>query len=268
MKRPITEHARRLLAQAIPAMVVEIKSTQGATPRDKGTAMLVTAETVHGSIGGGRMEWDAINTARKLLKSRDKNEHVLDVALNAYQGREGHLRLRIGVLTQSRLLNIEAFETMEEAAMPTVLLFGAGPVGQSLMKALAPLPLHSRWIEDRQHFAAGEEVVQTPHVLDEVAKAPAHSAFAVMTYSPTLDHLICASVLERGDFAYLGVVGSEARKQNLVASFRQLQIPEAQIARIACPMGGARLDKRPEVIAALAAAEILLALAPQSEPPL
>lgn len=268
MKRPITDHARRLLAQAIPCEVVEIKSTQGATPRDKGTMMLVTIEAVHGSIGGGRVEWDAITAARKLLKSRDRNEHVLDVALSAYQGREGHLRLRLGPLTQSRLLNIEAAEMAAEAAMPTVLLFGAGPVGQSLMKALAPLPLHCRWIEDRQHLTAGEEVVQTPHVLDEVAKAPAHSAFAVMTYSPTLDHLICASVLERDDFAYLGVVASEARKQNLIASFRQLQIPEAQIARIACPMGGARLDKRPEVIAALATAEILNALAKPTTPPL
>ena len=40
---------------------------QGLTPREAGAAMLVTAERSFGTIGGGRLEWEASARARELL---------------------------------------------------------------------------------------------------------------------------------------------------------------------------------------------------------
>ncbi len=69
-------------------------------------------------------------------------------------------------------------------------------------------------------------------------------------------------MLERGDFAYLGLIGSRTKRARFERGFRELGIPAARIAAMACPIGGTALrDKRPPVIAALAAAEMLMALA-------
>ena len=70
------------------------------------------------------------------------------------------------------------------------------------------------------------------------------------------------AVLRRGDFTYLGLIGSRTKRRRFEAGFRELGIPAERIGRLICPIGGAALrDKRPAVIAALTVAEILHALA-------
>jgi xanthine dehydrogenase accessory factor len=83
----------------------------------------------------------------------------------------------------------------------------------------------------------------------------------VMTHSHALDSLITGVVLERGDFRYLGLIGSQSKAARFRSAFRAMGLPEERIARLICPIGGTEVhDKRPEVIAALAAAEIIKAL--------
>ena len=82
-----------------------------------------------------------------------------------------------------------------------------------------------------------------------------------MTYSHGLDFEICEAVLRRGDFAYLGLIGSRSKRARFEHGWRELGLDDALIARLVCPIGGPLRDKRPPVIAALAAAEVLHALA-------
>ncbi len=82
-----------------------------------------------------------------------------------------------------------------------------------------------------------------------------------MTHSHALDSLIAATVLEGRRHCYLGLIGSRTKKTLFFKGFRELGLPEAALAAISCPIGGdAVRDKRPAVIAALAAAEIATAL--------
>jgi xanthine dehydrogenase accessory factor/xanthine dehydrogenase large subunit len=105
-------------------------------------------------------------------------------------------------------------------------------------------------------------VVVTERALAEVETAPAGAAYLVMTHSHALDSMICAAALQRGDFAYLGLIGSRTKRAQFERGFRELGIPKERIARLVCPIGSARIkDKRPPVIAALVAAELLHALA-------
>lgn len=56
------------LAQ-VPAVVrVVVAQVQGSTPREPGAYMLVDAAGLTGTIGGGRLEWEAIEAARELLQ--------------------------------------------------------------------------------------------------------------------------------------------------------------------------------------------------------
>jgi len=73
---------------------------------------------------------------------------------------------------------------------------------------------------------------------------------------------LCEAVLQRGDFAYLGLIGSRTKRQRFERGWRELGITDAQITRLICPIGGNQLrDKRPAVIAALVANELLHHLA-------
>ncbi len=57
----------RLQHDGTPCVVVTIVSTRGSVPREAGTRMLVTADDVIGTIGGGHLEFKAIGIARDML---------------------------------------------------------------------------------------------------------------------------------------------------------------------------------------------------------
>ena len=109
---------------------------------------------------------------------------------------------------------------------------------------------------------ADVETRLTPMPEEMVREAPAGTAFVMLTHDHALDFLIVAEALKRPDTAYVGMIGSKTKK----ATFRSWFLKtaggnEAEFARLVSPIGGDTVkDKRPAVIAALAAAEIMTAL--------
>jgi xanthine dehydrogenase accessory protein XdhC len=248
-------------------VLVRVAKAKGSTPREAGTAMLVTASAAHGTIGGGRLEWEAISRARELLAG-DARASAFEMPLGPAVGQccGGRVRLDLVRAAAAELAALAADEARTQETLPTVLLFGAGHVGKALARALAPLPLRLRWIDGRagefpDPALTGPEVVVTERPLAEIQAAPAGSAYIVMTHSHGLDFTLCEAVLRRDDFAYLGLIGSRSKRARFERGWRELGLGEQQLARLVCPIGGQLRDKRPAVIAALAAAEILLALA-------
>jgi xanthine dehydrogenase accessory factor len=51
-----------------PVALVEVAGTKGSTPREQGAFMLVSRDAIHGTIGGGQLEYVAIDKARQLLR--------------------------------------------------------------------------------------------------------------------------------------------------------------------------------------------------------
>jgi xanthine dehydrogenase accessory protein XdhC len=258
---------RELLARDEPAVVVSVAATKGSAPREAGTRMIVTATRSHGTIGGGRLEWDATLRARALLGEGEASA-ALDLPLGPAIGQccGGLVSLRLERADAALCAEVEATEQREHLRLPLVLLFGAGHVGKALAAALAPLPLRLRWIDGRADLFPepaifGPEVVISERVLNEVEAAPAGTAYLVMTHSHALDSMICAAVLQRNDFCHLGLIGSRTKRAQFERAFRDLGIPPARIKRLVCPIGGRLKDKRPPVIAALAAAELIQVLA-------
>jgi xanthine dehydrogenase accessory factor len=258
---------RRLLAEQEAVVLVRVARAKGSTPREAGVSMLVTGHAVHGTIGGGRLEWEAIARARELLAAGE-TAGTLEVPLGPAVGQccGGHVTLSLARAGAAELALLEAAAAEERAGWPLVLLFGAGHVGKALARALAPLPLRLRWIDGRaDEFPSpaleGPEVILSERPLAEIRVAPAASAYVVMTHSHGLDFEVCEAILRRADFAYLGLIGSRTKRTRFERGWRELGLTDQQIGRLVCPIGGQLRDKRPAVIAALAAAEILLALA-------
>jgi xanthine dehydrogenase accessory factor len=177
------------------------------------------------------------------------------------------VELSIGIVDEPTKADLIAAAEAEDAKLPHIDIFGGGHVGHALASAFALLPVHVVVVETRADALEGMpesiETRLTPVPEEMVRDAPAGSAFVVLTHDHALDFLIVAEALKRKDAAYVGMIGSKTKK----ATFRSWYLKtaggtEADFARLVSPIGGdAVKDKRPAVIAALAAAEIMTALA-------
>ncbi|TCO81911.1 xanthine dehydrogenase accessory factor [Plasticicumulans lactativorans] len=65
-----------LAALRVPAVLVTLVGARGSVPREPGTRMLVTADALYDSIGGGGLEHHAIAHARALLADGDAGRRL------------------------------------------------------------------------------------------------------------------------------------------------------------------------------------------------
>jgi xanthine dehydrogenase accessory factor len=248
-----------------PAMLVRVEAARGSTPREAGAWMLVSRAATLGTVGGGQLEYIAIDAARALM-ARGGVRQVLDVPLGPEIGQCCGGRTRLAVVraegpTRERLLALAA---KEWAALPAVQVIGAGHVGRALAATLQLLPVRALLVDGRAAelatAPAGVETVLTPLPEEVVRTAAPGTAFVVMTHDHALDFLIVREALARGDAAYVGMIGSRTKRVSFLRWLRDAG--EVDAGALVCPIGAAgRPDKRPEVIAAFVAAEIMQRLA-------
>jgi xanthine dehydrogenase accessory factor len=255
------------LTASDPVALVEVAEARGSTPREKGTWMLVSADTIFGTIGGGQLEFLSIDKARELI-AENKSSGALDIPLGPEIGQccGGRVSLLITLVDEGKAAELRERAATQDAERPHVYLFGGGHVGHALAEALDLLPLNVSVVETRAEALGGlpETVTSrlTPVPEEAVREAPAGSAFVVLTHDHALDFLIVAEALKRPDAVYVGMIGSKTKRE----TFRRWYLKEAggteeDAARLVCPIGGsAVIDKRPAVIAALTAAEIVAAV--------
>ncbi len=273
---------RAFLGSADRLALVEVVGTKGSTPREKGAFVLVSASAIFGTIGGGQLEYMAIDKARQMVgsdpphKGEGKEARIavdevcatLDVPLGPEIGQccGGRVEVLIRLVDAALAAELIAAAEAEEAHLPYVYIFGGGHVGQALAASVALLPVHGVVIDTRAEALEGmPETVETrltPMPEAEIRKAPAGTAFAILTHDHALDFLIVAEALKRDDAAYVGMIGSKTKKATFRNWFlKSAEGTEAEFARLVSPIGGDGVkDKRPPVIAALAAAEIMTAL--------
>lgn len=247
----------------IPVACVTVISAAGSTPREKGAFMFVSPTGQSGTVGGGALEWCAVQDARLLLCEGGQDmERVIPLGPESGQCCGGRIVLRIAVMDEAGLAFMEERLRAEAAALPQLLLFGAGHVGRALAASLALLPLRLVWIDSRpEEFGvvpAGVHTVSDGSWEKVVRDAAPGAGALVLTHNHALDALIVTALLERDDLAYVGMIGSITKRRRLERGFREMGVPEERIVRLVCPIGDRGLrDKRPEVIAALVAAEVV-----------
>jgi len=143
----------------------------------------------------------------------------------------------------------------------TVAVFGAGHVGSATIAVLATLDANIRWIDSRASMLPSQTPrnVQTLHSGDparEVAALSENAWYLVMTHSHPLDYDICSAILRRGDFAYAGLIGSNAKRRRFEKRFRQDGV--TGVDRLSCPIGISGVSgKKPAEIAVSVAADLL-----------
>ena len=142
-----------------------------------------------------------------------------------------------------------------------VWVFGAGHVGEALVRVIATLPARVVWVDPRSaQFPAdtpgGVECRDADSPAHEVCAIPAGADVLVMTHSHALDFDLCAALLARTDLGLCGVIGSATKAARFRARLARRGLPADAVARLQCPIGappadGARvpLDRHPGAIA-------------------
>ncbi len=246
------------------AIRVTITAARGSTPRDAGTTMLVREDRTEGTIGGGALEWEAMQIARAMLADDTASAtrtFPLGPALGQCCG---------GAVT----LQFHRATDLPETEKLALWIWGAGHVGRAIIHTLSPFPdLSLTWIDtDPSRFPEDipDSIPSSIHspIHNSIHRvlaadpprlmphAPTSAHHLIVTYSHEIDLALCHAALGHG-FATCGLIGSATKWARFRTRLRQLGHSDAQISRITCPIGDPRLGKHPQAIAIGVAARLL-----------
>jgi len=144
-------------------------------------------------------------------------------------------------------------------------LFGAGHVGAALVNVLSVLPVRITWVDSREEqfsalhtLPANVTVLVADDPAGEVVDAPPGACFLVMTHSHDMDDDICRAIMDRGDSAWAGLIGSKSKAAKFAHRWERQGYRREEIARITCPIGVPGIaGKLPAAIAIAVAAQVL-----------
>ncbi|MCP4077184.1 MAG: xanthine dehydrogenase accessory protein XdhC [Gammaproteobacteria bacterium] len=329
------QQLQAMLESTDKVVIVSVASVKGSTPREPGARMLVSENKVNNTIGGGHLEYKAIQLARNML-SQDVSSDMQRFSLGASLGQccggivtvffevvsnksewvknasqlmllqqnfiqvipvknstqlprfivsensvhfdcsdaidkdvKPLVKLARTMLANSEVTSVKRVGNNDYVFDPVsgpdfnIYLFGAGHVGEAVIKYLEDLPCRVNWVDTRDGqlpditpanvIAINTDIPQS--VIDE---APAGSYFLVMTHDHSLDQDLAESILRRDDYCYFGLIGSLTKRKKFEHRLSQRGINVAQLSRMSCPVGINGIhSKQPAAIALAITAELV-----------
>ncbi|WP_280551621.1 xanthine dehydrogenase accessory protein XdhC [Halomonas sp. 25-S5] len=250
----------RLQREGLPHVLATQVTSAGSTPREPGARMVITADAVFDTLGGGTFEWQTIEAARERLSAGKTGMSLEAFSLGGRSGQccGGFVNVLLEVFPGSPA---------------TLAIFGAGHVGRELVRLAAPLPWHVLWHDSRTdtfpEWSADQPRLacrHTPDPAEAVAALPPGVHALVLTHDHAEDRALVDALLARGDTASLGLIGSKSKWASFRARLREAGHGEEALAGVRCPIGIAAGpnqgekrggDKTPYAIAIAAIAELL-----------
>ncbi|HQR67766.1 MAG TPA: XdhC/CoxI family protein [Thermoanaerobaculia bacterium] len=240
----LEQHPRLAMATVVAAV--------GSTPREAAARMLVLPDgTTRGTIGGGKFESLVLEDARALLSRRGlpvTKEYVfLPEGKNSF-----------GAVCGGKATVM--LEIVERS--PRLLVVGAGHCGRALARAAAITGFQLTVCDERgdqldpSAFPEGTRLVT---VADDYADLPLPAPpdfVAVITRGHVTDGLALRR-LRGTPVAYLGMMGSRAKRKALFDDLRAEGWREEEFARIQSPIGLDIGAESPEEIAIAIVAELI-----------
>lgn len=251
------------------AVLVTVQAHRGSVPREEGAWMAVFAGHCVGTVGGGHLEWQALQEARRLLQAGTA-PYTLGYPLGPSLGQccGGEVQLRYECLSASDLPELQQRWAQQMARWPLVALFGAGHVARALVRLLQTLPMRLHWVDSRDEvfprdLPAHVVCEHSQPVHGAVADLPAGAHVLIMSFSHAEDLDVVAACLQRqrlrGDLALIGLIGSRTKWAVFSRRLMARGFSAQELAQVTCPIGLAGIvGKAPEVIAVSVAAQLLL----------
>ncbi|MGF1679808.1 xanthine dehydrogenase accessory protein XdhC [Photobacterium minamisatsumaniensis] len=231
-------------------VMVTVLEDKGSVPRDAGTKMLVTRDTLIATIGGGHLEHLATQMAREMLLIGDRHLKVEQFNLGARLGQ---------CCGGSATLSFEPIGQQQNH----LVLFGAGHVAKALLHIVSTLPFKVTWIDERENefpeqLLMGVTKLVSDDPVGEIRHMPANSYYLVMTHNHQLDFELTRAILDKGDSAYFGMIGSLTKRKKFDYRLSQRGYDQTAINTMTCPIGIASVKgKHPAEIAVSVAGELI-----------
>jgi xanthine dehydrogenase accessory factor len=251
-----------------PGVLVTVIEVRGHAPRDAGAKMVVGADHLWGSVGGGNLEEAAVRRAREMIAAGGTEPEVQESALSEH-ARNQHGRQCCGGVVRLLLEPLPAW--------PVVAIFGMGHVGYELARILSRLDLQLHLVDTRVEQL---DQLRLADVTDGPAEVSVHREVApeavlgrlprgthvlIMTHDHAEDLALCDAALRSSHLGSIGLIGSSAKWTRFRSQLAEAGHGPEVIARITSPIGRPEITgKEPASIAVGVAYSLILAI--QSEP--
>lgn len=210
-------------------VIATIINTQGSTPRDGGSKMVITTDATYDTIGGGQLEFILVQQARELL-AQNKTCQILKpipLAAEAAQCCGGNVTVML-----------EAFA----ACNWQIALFGAGHVCQSLVTILAGLPCQVRVIDNRRELMTNNLPANCRYEFyadptEAIGQLPDGAWSIIFTHDHTLDFALCKTLLADQRCAYMGMIGSQTKALRFRKRLADAGFAAQEIEKMHSPIG-------------------------------
>jgi len=234
-----------------PVALVTVTKCLGSTPCEVSSRMIVTKQKkIHGTIGGGKLEFKIIDEAITALEENRVIETTYTLGPEFEQCCGGKVELIIEPMNQS----------------PELFLFGAGHIGVEICQLLKDTPFQVSLIDSRKDWLSNLELdksitsctVDTNDfkTFNDAVQWGTNCYVLVLTHDHTIDFDIIAMALQN-QTKFLGLIGSKTKRvrfNNMLVN--ELSIKEG-MTNVVCPIGLDIGGNTPKEIAISVVAQLL-----------
>ncbi len=233
-------------------VVVTLAHFLGSAPQILGARMIVGPDGYYsGTVGGGKLEMRAIETAVGYLKSEDS---IGPLSVN------WNLQTDLGMSCGGAVSLL--FEKQLKSAAWEIAIFGAGHVSQELVRVLLRLDCVVTVIDPRQewllklpsHTKLKTLCCELPESM--IAELSPRTFVVVSTMGHATDLPILRAALPR-HFPFIGAIGSTVKSEKLKLNLLHLGVAKEDLTRLRCPIGEPIGNNTPPEIAISIAAQLL-----------
>ena len=234
-----------------PIALITVTKCLGSTPCVVSSRMIVTKnKTIYGTIGGGKLEFKAIDEAMTALNENRIIESTYTLGPEFEQCCGGKVEFIIEPMNQS----------------PELFLFGAGHIGVAISELLLETPFQVHLIDSREDWFSNLELSEAikKHQVNEsdfktfkdAVRWGKNCYVLVLTHNHAIDFDIIAMALQN-ETRFLGLIGSKTKRvrfNNML--IKDLDIKEG-MQNVICPIGLNIGGHSPKEIAISVAAQLL-----------
>ena len=221
----------------VKAKIINVK---GSSPNKADDIILVSHDTIFGTIGGGNLEYLIIEEAKNIFKSKIKTKK-LNIPLGPGIGQccGGYVQIKLSLHKNSTdaLKN----ENLNKDKSSNLYIFGAGHIGQALITKLKNINFNTFLIDSREDFLKMTNFNNINYLLSKkpweiVTRLKDNSYFVILTHSHDYDLKILNEVLKK-KFTFLGLIGSKTKKNRFFKRLIENGHNKLLVETIECPIG-------------------------------
>ncbi|TXE19304.1 xanthine dehydrogenase accessory protein XdhC [Psychroserpens burtonensis] len=231
--------------------LVTVTKCYGSTPCVLGSRMIITENNeLFGTIGGGKLEYLAIEQALKALHDNKIIESGYTLGPEFEQCCGGKVEFIIEPMNQS----------------PELFLFGAGHIGQEIVKLLIGTPFKVTLIDSRKNWFEEKQLDDSINQCEvseidfktfrDAVRWGRGCYVLVLTHNHAIDFDIISMALKE-DTKFLGLIGSKTKKVRFNNMLINDMGIEEGMSNVVCPIGLPIGGDTPKEIAISVVAQLL-----------